>query len=395
MLVQEFLKKHSFSSLRATYGVNARPSADGSKWSLNYDQLSAKPGCPVADTCRGLVLRPATTVDSLESIVGDTVVMARPMDRFFNAGDSVAAKIDWTDPSIRVQEKLDGTLTILYFDSIKIGWCVATRSVSQADVSFGDPPGSPLNENTFGQLFFYSVAQTIDEIWGGFPLKDFFDGLNKNWTYIYELTTPLNRVVVKYNKYRVTLLAARDTATGEYVTDQVRYEQFLCRPSEWPLKSLSDLTAFVDAADPAKVEGAVVIDGNNNRVKVKSKAWVLASRAKDMITMSKRNALRAIIDGTITNVLPLLDLEVVNYIEGMQKSFNIFCKEIDADFKLLKTATPDRKAFALAVSASGLWAMPFFNLYSGKYENTLDWLQELCKSDKITDTTLDTILGYL
>lgn len=391
---QEFLLTHSFAELRETYGVNARPSADGSKWSLNYDQVAAKPGCPVADQCRGLVIRPTTTIDSPESIVGDTVIVARPADRFFNADDPVAAKIDWS--TARVQEKLDGTCCILYYDYVKREWCIATRAVSEADVLFGDPLNSPLSNNTFAELFKYSVEQTLKEVYGKTaPFDVWAMMLDPDVTYVYELTTPINRVVVKYNDYRVTLWSARITATGEDVINNVGYAQYLQIPEEWPLKSLADITAFVNCSDPAKIEGAVVIDDNNNRVKVKSKAWILASQLKDMVTLSKRGALRSVIDGSITNVLPLLDTEVAEYITQLQSGFHNLCKEIDADYRTLKYATDDRKQFALAVQNSGLWATPFYVLYSGKHPNTLDWLQKLCETDKLTDTMLDTILNVI
>jgi hypothetical protein len=402
LLVQQFLEKHSFATLRAAYGVNARPSADGSKWSLNYDQIAAKPGCPVADQCRGLILRPGRIITEDDGgIIGPTTIVARPMDRFFNAGDSVAAPIDWK--TARIQEKLDGTMCIVYYDTVKQEWHIGTRAVPEADVPFGSPPGSPLLNNTFAELFLYAMGKTREEIWGHPPAGDlfytahgqFFTGLNKEWTYVYELTSPLNRVVVKYDKYRVTMLAARETQTGDYVTDQVRYEEFLCLPSEWRLNTLDEIRAFVDCSDPAKIEGAVVIDANNNRVKVKSKAWILASRSKDMVTLSKRGALRSIIDGSITNVLPLLDSDVVEYIEQLQGGLKEYSRVVDISAATFKKVTTDRKAYALMVQASGLWTAPFYAIYGGKYVSTLDWLQKLCEVDKLTDTMLDTVLNVI
>jgi hypothetical protein len=47
------------------------------------------------------------------------------------------------------------------------------------------------------------------------------NSLDKSFTYVFELTSPLNRVVVKYADYRITILAARETANGKYLPTDV------------------------------------------------------------------------------------------------------------------------------------------------------------------------------
>jgi len=396
--VQEYLLTHSFTELFNEHGVNVRPSADYTKYSLNYDQLAAKSDDPVANQCRGLVIRPANLITDLSTIVGDTSIVARPMDRFFNAGDVHASPIDWS--TAKILEKIDGTMTILYYDFVKNEWCVGTRSVCEADVVFGDCI-SPLKENTFRELFFYAAEKTLTEVASVYDphvtapetVNEWLSCLDKHWTYVFELTSPLNRVVVKYNDYRITALAVRNTETGEYLVSLCP-EMINCMPvvTEWPLKTLADIEAFLLDSDPAKVEGAVVIDANNNRLKVKSKQWVLASRAKDSVSVSKRNALQCIIDGTLDDVLPLLDDGLQEYLRNMQEKTAVYCKRIDNEFIRLSVSTLDRKAFALGVQASGLWQSPFFNLYGGKWDTTIDWLRHLSADKKLTDSTLDTIL---
>lgn len=395
--VQDFLLTHSFAELYEAHGVCARPSADGSKWSLNYDQLAAKSDDPLANQCRGLILRPVTPVTGDGSVVGPTSIVARPMDRFFNAGDVHAAPIDQS--TARYQEKLDGTCCILYFDGVKDQWCVATRAVPEADVVFDDEMITPLKTNTFYELFKYSAVQTIRRNHMGHNcipewviFKSWTDSLDKSNTYVFELTSPNNRVVVKYDDYTVTLLAIRETQSGKYIEPIRDYDYYtFVRPKEWTLDSLGTLIEFVNAADPAKLEGAVVIDANYNRQKVKSKAWILASRAKDVVTMSKRGALTSIIDGTVDDVLPLLDKQVVEHIENMRAGLNVQLFDIDSAFNKFKKE-PDRKSFALRVQSSGLWQTPLYILYSRKHTRTIDWLQGLSKANKLTDSMLDTML---
>jgi hypothetical protein len=387
-LLRNFLEVNSFKALYDMFGVNARACKNNSKWSLNYDQIASKPGCPVASVCRGLVIRPQTPVTDENQAVGEFRIVARPIDRFYNDGESCAAQIDWS--TARAEEKLDGTCCILYWDDVKLQWCVATRSVPEADVSFGDPPGSPLPENTFSELFLYALQQTLGS---SIQAHAWLDSISVRLTYIFELTSPLNRVVVKYDDYRVTILAIRHTQTGEYLSTEPLWE--IPKVQTWPLRTAADIHEFVNKADPAKLEGAVVVDANYNRIKIKSKAWVLASRAKDCVTMSKRNALQCIIDGQIDDVIPLLDPHVAEYMIGLKESFSLLLRKLENLYVPIYMKSSSRKDFALAVQSSGLWQAPFFALYSGKAKNVLDWLRQLSKNDKLTPTMLDTILSEI
>jgi hypothetical protein len=394
LLVQSFLETHSFNELKELHGVNARPCKDGYKWSLNYDQIASKPGDPLADQCRGLIVRPWTKVVSQDQVVGGSDVVARPMDRFYNDGDGHAAKIDWT--TAQCQEKLDGTMCLLYFDHQKLEWCVATRAVPEADLPFGEALGTPLKESTFAELFKHAVECTLREVYGSSAsFNEWCNDLNLYQTHIYELTSPLNRVVVKYETYRVTLLASRYTFTGKY---QMFHNigpdgAALQLPSVWPLNDIGALSAFVNNSDPSKIEGAVVVDAQFNRVKVKNKLWVLASRAKDALTMSARNALETIIDGTVDDVLPLLDEPIVKHIEEMRAKLVTYCTEIDGKFMALQAESEgNRKTFALKVQATQSWCVPFYELLKPKHTSCLAWLQTASAEGRITDSLLDSLL---
>ena len=128
LLVQEYLKTHTFGDLIKDHGVYPSFSKSGRKFSLNYDQIEAKENDPLAQECRGLILAP---VDGqpvyceldlngkrhYENVgPGETVILAYPMKRFFNHGQGSAAEINWHDPKLAVLEKLDGTLCIVYHD---------------------------------------------------------------------------------------------------------------------------------------------------------------------------------------------------------------------------------------------------------------------------------------
>ena len=187
LLVQEYLENHTFGDLARDHGVYASFSKSGHKFSLNYDQIEAKESDPLAQECRGLVLAAEDGKSFLSQGVvvngkmsyeqvspGATRILAYPMKRFFNHGQGSAAEINWSDPKLSVLEKLDGTLCIVYYDLFTDKWCVATRSVSEADL---------LMDNgiyTFRTLFEKALAETT-----GYEFNVFTRYLDKSHTYCF------------------------------------------------------------------------------------------------------------------------------------------------------------------------------------------------------------------
>jgi hypothetical protein len=405
-LVKAYLRNHTFQQLEDEHGVCARPNARGDKFSLNYDQILVKNGDPVAEQCRGMIVRPTQFDvhvrgdDWKSTVVGDVEVLAWPMNRFYNHGDAVAAQIDWSDPGLRVYEKLDGTCMIVYWDPLHGRWHAGTRSVPEADLPIR-VGHMEIGDMTFSELFFKALVATREASTGEAITwtVDGFDKvvhLNKELTYVFELTTPYNRIVVKYDEPRVTLLAARHTATGKELPIESLCLQYVNRPKTWDLRSASALDAFVNSADPALLEGAVVCDSQFHRLKVKNKAWVLSSKAKDLVTVSRRSALLAIIRGEIDDVLPLVDKDIADELRRMQGTLRDYLRAIDDNFAAFKArAAGSRKDFALQVTSSGDWTPPYFNMWEGRAATALEWAQNAAANGKLSDSTLDLVLGKL
>lgn len=405
-LVIEYLRTKSFQQLEDEHGVCARPNARGDKFALNYDQILVKNGDPVAEQCRGLVIRPTQfnwqvfKDDWKLPTVGACDVLAWPMNRFYNHGDAAGAPVDWSDPGLRVYEKLDGTCMIVYWDPLHERWHAGTRSVPEADLPIR-VGHMEIGDMTFAELFFKALRATREAAEGK-PLAweptdfDKVVHLNKELTYVFELTTPYNRIVVKYDEPRVTLLAARHTASGRELPIESLRVQHVNRPKTWDLRSAAALDAFVNAADPALLEGAVVCDSQFRRLKVKNKAWVLSSKAKDLVTVSRRSALLAIIKGEIDDVLPIVDKDIADELRKMQVDLLAFLRTIDANFAEFKAkANGSRKDFALQVTAAGDWTPPYFNMWEGRASSALQWAQAAASNGKLSDSTLDLVLSRL
>ncbi len=117
MLILDYLKTHSLEDLEKEHGVGAKLSSSLKKMSLNYDQIDTKESDLLAQECRGLILRHSNNIPIQKaSVFGEATIVAFPFKRFFNLGQGAAAEIDFSDPEVVWQEKLDGTAIILYFD---------------------------------------------------------------------------------------------------------------------------------------------------------------------------------------------------------------------------------------------------------------------------------------
>ena len=414
LLVKDYLLTHTFRQLEMEHGVGARPNAKLDKWGLNYDQISARSGDPVSEQCRGLVVRPRdltrfTDKNWEDVVVGEVDIVAWPMTRFYNFGDGAAAAVDWNDPGLRVYEKVDGTCIIMYWDELHQRWHAGTRGVNEADLPMKLNDLS-MDTITFSELFWRGLATA----WAAYDtntktiridpnlsiyhntVKEALDLLDKDVTYVFELTGPHNQIVVNYPNEGVTLLAMRHVPSGKELSIHSDVLPFVRRPMSWNIKDPDCLVSFVDAADPAQLEGAVVCDSQFRRMKVKNKAWILASHAKDSVTSSPRNALECIILEKIDDVVPIVPKDVGDRLLDMQAKYAAYCKSIDTNFEEFRNeAAGNRKRYAEQVMLSHDWTGPYFGLWEGRARNAHEWFQRLAECGKLSSSSLDSILSRM
>ena len=225
----------------------------------------------ITSQCRGLVLasHDGRIIKSPDEIVGETIILAFPMTRFFNYGDPNAAQIDFDDPETAFLEKLNGTLCIVYHDPFKTndwnGWCVATRNVPEANLSIDG-----FDNLTFRKLFELALFDTKvslgqkgfnqTNVWGIFQVS-----LDKGNTYCYELTSPENRIVVDYKERRIHLLSYRSNETGNQY-DGRNFSSKIHPPDDGvpivekhTIRNITELLEFVNNQNPLEHEGVVVV----------------------------------------------------------------------------------------------------------------------------------------
>lgn len=392
-LVQQYLLNHSLADLEIVHHVNGRTGSY--KFSLNYDQILSDDHDTLAMECRGLVLarKDGTVVRTEHEIVGETIVLAFPMRRFFNLGQSAAAKIDFSAEDVRYYEKEDGTLIIVYFDSFKDEWCVATRSVCEANLPIDRSP-----DLTFRTLFEQAVQKSTSL---SFP--EWTNLLVKGWTYCFELTTPLNQVVVAHYDFKVHLLTVRDLDSGQeapnHKLEMIAKSLGVLLPVSYNFQSIDEMLAFVNARLGSEFEGLVVCDSNHNRVKIKSEAYLNASRIVSKMGATDRNILEVVLMGQADDIYPILPKYHQERLVMMQENVRSLADYYNHKFFELNGSldsvygTPEhRKQFAVTCNQLGLRMGTIMGMYvQGQHPDFIGSLKQK-SGGGFTVSILDVIL---
>ena len=257
---------------------------------FKYNQIFSPMGNPVVQNCRGIILDTANNFE----------VVSYPFDKFFNHGEGFAKEIDWS--TARVQEKLDGSLMVMYFYDGK--WHVSSSGTPDASGPVGD------SGKTFAQLF-----------WENFD-KSMMDYMYPNYTYMFELTSMYNRIVVHYAQSGMTLIGVRDNKTlkeipvsmfkgmsrvllqdGQFKLDGNGPSGFKV-VREFPINTMEALLESMKNFEGIQQEGYVVVDADFNRVKIKHPGYVAIHHMKgNEDTPSVKRMFEIVVNGEGTEVL--------------------------------------------------------------------------------------------
>lgn len=224
---------------------------------------------PEVQEARGIILN----IETLE-------VVCWPFRKFGNYGESYIDTIDWS--TARTQEKVDGSIMKLWWNDLNDNWQVSTNAVIYPEKL------SLVSGDSFDELFNEAaVENNLD-----------YSILNKDYTYIFELVGPLNRVVIKYDKCDIYHIGTRNKITGEELNVDINIH----KPKEYPLNSLD---ACIEAAKAlggsedddfdVEDEGYVVVDANWHRIKIKNPYYVMAHHSLNGGMLSRKRILSLIV----------------------------------------------------------------------------------------------------
>lgn len=386
LLVQDYLRSgKSLEDLNAEHGVKS--TITNGKISLNYDQIEASNGDQLACQCRGLILRENTYE-----------IVACPMFRFFNIEQKeFAANIDW--PSAAYEEKLDGTCLIVYFDNCQNIWRSATRSRSEADCGID---GSDVTFSMLANEICRSMYNKHHSVNLNKNLNDLMDSTQrlhpeiniKTKTFIFELTSPINRIVCQYNDSKLTLLAVRDNISLEEEDPNfwnAKEEFGILTPQLYYFNDVSHMVEVIRSWDPKEHEGVVVKDKYWNRVKVKNPAYLAYNHMRDSLATSMRGCAEVILLGKDDDVVGMMPDMIANRILKLKPAIAKVIEITTKDYDELKHIQ-NMKEFALEAQKR-LWPAALFALKRGKTKDLRAFsLGNRTDVSKIPQNATDSIL---
>lgn len=340
--IQNYLRTNpSFDVLKRELGIFHRRHVTHNNLILfKYHQKDSPSAHPVVRECRGIILDEAN----------DWKVVCRAFDRFFNHGEGHAAEIDWA--SARVQEKLDGSLCVMYHYAGE--WHVATSGSPDAS-------GQVRQAGVRGQMG-YGLKTFADYFWETFRAQGGTFPATVDLCLAFELMGPDNHVVVVHNEPWVRLLAVRDRRTGEELDINSYSELVNIEPvRSFPLGSFEEIAASFEHISPVSQEGYVVVDGKGRRVKVKHPGYVALHHAKD--GMGAKAFVRIAQTGETPEVIAAFP-EFAPMLKGMRERYAKLCAEVDAAYARLKDI-PSQKDFALEATKTPFSATLFFMRRNG------------------------------
>jgi hypothetical protein len=260
--LQNFLRQNKLENL-AQFGISFnKHSKYPNLLSFSYSQVDSYDfrDSQIVKESRGIILDEANNWE----------VIARGFDRFFNYDDSVAAKINWEKASI--QTKMDGSLILCFFYDGQ--WNAATS---------GMPDGAGLCSlygKSYAEMFWDFFEQQTN-----LTKEDHKPYLNgwENFTFIFEMCSFYNQIVVMHDKPQLYLLGGRSNKSGMESEPWFFSHLFpnIPRPDSFLFSSERNLFDIINVMDGSKQEGFVAVHYKSNgvdRVKIKCADYVMKHR---------------------------------------------------------------------------------------------------------------------
>lgn len=312
------------------------------KESLAAKGISVKESGNLAIFCYGVACNFADPiVQEARGIIIDLKkkeVVCWPFRKFGNYGESYVDDINWS--TARVQEKVDGSIVKLWFDHERQEWRWSSNGMIDAGEARALSGGCSL-------LDLIKQADNYSDI-------DYAE-LNEYCTYIFELVSPMQQIVVKYPYTSLYHTGTRSNLTGEEIYCSIDVK----RPKEFPLHSLIECIEAAKALnagnDEVKQEGFVVVDDNWHRIKVKSPDYIYAHHLVQNNVYTKKRLLPLVIsDSEVLRDMLKASSDSEVYIRYYQYQFAILKKNIRISIAkaraMYEELSHDRKATAAAIA---------------------------------------------
>lgn len=295
--LRNFILSHeNWEELLTAEPYHLKISRDDGYIVFKYNQVFSDFNIQLVREARGIIFRES-----------DWECVCHPFNKFGNYGESYCPEIDWQTAS--VQEKIDGSLIKFWYDN---GWHISTNGTIDAfKANLND-----VKYQSFGQLVVYAIRNAFTDE------HEFFNMLDQKFTYMFELVSPYNRVVIPYQETKLYFLGFRARWSGEeFAPEHYVFREHFAIPKRYSLHSLNDVQAAASTL-PWDDEGYVVCDANFNRVKIKSPSYVMAHYVRNNNTINVERLVRIILDGEQEEFLIYASdyVDELHYVENAMKT---------------------------------------------------------------------------
>jgi hypothetical protein len=333
--LQKFLRAgHSLDELRKPpYSLYIKE--EGNLVLFKYTQGVSDGFNPIVREARGIILSRVNNWDAI----------CHPFHRFFNFNQPEA---DGLHGALHVYEKVDGSLVkAFYYDG---EWrCASNGCIDARDVSIN------------GKSFFSLVEKALNTY--RLTWETFTDGLNPMCTYMYELATQDNPVVIQYTGYHLYYLGERNNFSGEehYVPDP--------RIDNVKVYNFETFHDIVNSSLHMKddEEGYVVRDNEWHRVKVKNPTYFLAHH---LANNGRPDFLDILLNGDVKEFLNYFP----QYEKDIEEAKEIFA-QMNEEAEMLRDCTSEfwdcaRKDFVASIDVPKPFQSFIFKCYE---DHALTW----------------------
>lgn len=279
-------------------------------------------------------------------------IMARPMEKFFNLGETpFTMNLDLTEVQY-LMTKADGSLVSSYIDEGYL-YMKSKGSINSEQ--------SQMAMGVLNDIDHEALRDEIATITG--------EGFTCNFEYV----SPCNRIVLPYEKKGLILLNVRDIETGEYIPHETLFKNPVLRPYLTETFEVDQSADWVQQIrDTQNIEGYVAVMTNGLRFKLKTDWYCALHHTKDSITSNERlfgsvvagasDDLRGMFDGDTMAINKIDEFETVhlNYLQTGLLTLSTLHEQLKGK---------DRKDYALGAQ-SALRAIDkemFFSVFMQQY----------------------------
>lgn len=304
----------------------------------------------VVKCCRGIILYEE-----------DFSIACYPFDKFNNYNSDLADDIDWS--SAKVLDKMDGQIMKVWFNKLNNQWTLSSNSCIFAEKCFGDSSGKSAAE------LFNLAEDKID-----------YNLLDKNNTYIFELTSKFNTIVIQYNETHIWHIGTRSNTTGLEFESDIKVRKPLSHEINSLEEAITTINNLCDMGD--KREGFVVVDKDYHRIKVKSEYYKQLHYSNKQILGGRIGAIKSFREKNIDEIYeeyPELRPAIRFYQWQFEELLDQYRKDI-IQFKIIISESKTKKEFAKRVGKHKNKALAF-NVYKDTDYSEYDYLNSMRAKD--------------